>query len=172
MDPLIERFRAWAVDELSTHPNSLVAAPWKVRRFLLAASLKEIASLVAHNLTPSECVALAARGDEQSLMHLVELDKLFLSARFCKEWFSSAQSRRDTRFFKRLAKSVERDTLSEVMPAATLGIASYLLWFLGFEELGKRRLLDFVEDEDLANYPDPKSFDRFLSCIGIKSRTK
>lgn len=183
MDPLIQFFREWATAELAPRKRPPLLTPtgrkrlrveglWSHRRYLLAVSLKEIANLVAHGWTPRESVVLATRGDEKSLLFLVELDKVFLTARFSREWFASAQSRRDTQFFARLARSVERDTLTEEMPSARLGIASYLLWFLGFEHLGKKRLLDFIESEGLAGYPDPHTFYKFLSRIGIKARAK
>jgi hypothetical protein len=182
VDSLIRLFREWAAAELAprkrgvlslaTPVRSLLDEPWRYRRYLLAVSLKEIASLIANGYTPRELVALATRGDKQSLMCLVELDKMFLTARFSREWFVSAQSRRDTRFFKRLATSVERDTLKKEMPSARLGIACYLLWFLGFERVGKKRLLSFIESEGLAEYPDPHAFYKYLSRLGIKVRAK
>jgi hypothetical protein len=184
-DPLFRSFREWAAAELAPRKRPAltltrrrrlrVMSKWEHRRYLLAVSLKEIASLVAYRWTPRELVVLATQGDRKSFFRLVELDKVFLTARFSKGWIVSAQSwqkEKKKTFFKRLLGSMCRDTLTEVMPSAKLGIACYLLWFLGFEQEGKKRLLDFLESEGLAWYPDPNSFYKHLSRLGIKSRAK
>jgi hypothetical protein len=179
-DPLVQLFRDWAATELGpvrrrrarrrTRPPYV---PRTHRRNLIAASLKEIVHLVVHGHTPRESVMLATRyGDELSFRRLIELDKVFLTARFAREWFLSAQARHDAPFFRRLGAAARRDTLSNKGPYARFGIACYLLWFLGFENLGKRELFAFLQSQDFVWAPDLKTLDRRLSRIGIRSRAR
>ena len=53
-----------------------------------------------------------------------------------------------------------------------VGIACYLLWFLGFRDLRRDELLNFLEFEGLARYEDPYSFYHMLNRIGLRKYSK
>jgi hypothetical protein len=179
-DPLMQLFRDWAATELGPERKRRARpgrrspyVPRTHRRNLVAASVKEIVHLVVHGHTPRESVELATRyADELNFRRLVELDKVFLTARFAREWFLSAQARGDASFFRRLGAAVQRDTLSDKGSYARLGVACYLLWFLGFKDLGKRKLFRFLRSEDFVDAADLKTLDRRMSRIGIRSRVR
>lgn len=178
-DPLLKLFNSWGKAELKPikiiHFEYEGEVLYKERtteipkyRSELAGAIKNITSLIENDHTVFELVFLATEGDEASLIKLIELDKIFLTAKFTQDWIWISQNKEDERFFKRLSNALLHDTFRERLNDVKLGIACYLLWFLGFKDLPRHQLLDFIEKEDIAGYPDPNSFYRRLNRIGLR----
>jgi hypothetical protein len=116
----------------------------------------------------SELVELARAGDDRSLFTLVSLDRTFLTSRFLQKRIFQAQGMEDTRFFAHLAKSLKTDLYRERQIEVKVGIACYLLWFLGYNRLPRTELFQLLKSQRLISYEDPQSFYRMLNRIGLK----
>jgi hypothetical protein len=180
-DPLLGLLKRWAASELE--PNEqVVIEDWiftlpakgeKARLEIeLQRSIKNITSLLAFKHTIHELVTLACLGDDESLFRLVELDKVFLTAEFARQRIWDAQAREDWHFFKSLSRSVAVDAYRRNVRQVRVGIACYLLWFLGFRDLPRDELLDFLESAGLVKYRDPISFYHMLNRIGLRKYSK
>lgn len=182
-DPLLKLFKNWAKAELK--PIKIIHLEYEGKvlykkreterpkyRLELANAIKDITSLIENDFTVFELVSLATKGDLNSLLKLIKLDKIFLTANFTQDWIWIAQGIEDKRFFENLSKALLHDTFRDRLMEVKFGIACYLLWFLGFNKLPKHQLLDFIEGEKIAGYPDPNSFNRRLSRIGLKRSTR
>ena len=104
-------------------------------------SVKEIVTLISYKHTAAELVTLATLGDDTSLMRLIELDKTFLTAQFAQKRIYQAQGMEDRQFFQRLSEAVRVDAYRAHHKEAWLGLACYLLWFLGLRSLAENRAL-------------------------------
>ncbi len=182
-DPLFTLLREWANSERTPVAHErweyegellfeqLVTQRPKWRRALFA-SIKELSAIIVYKQTVNELVTLATLGDDESLMKLIELDKMFLTAAFAQKRIRQAQAMEDKRFFQHLSKTLHLDTFRDHQDEVVLGVACYLLWFLGFQNLPKQRLFEFLSAEGLVPYSDPQSFNRKLSRIGLRRYRK
>jgi len=186
-DPLLLLFERWAAAEQEPNESviiedEIIALPAKGEKarleIELQRSIKNITSLLVYKLTVGELVTLTCLGDDESLFRLVELDKVFLTAEFTRERILRAQWGEERQFFRSLSISVAVDSYRQNLyyrrnlHGVRVGIACYLLWFLGFRDLPRDELLDFLETHKLAKYEDPYSFYHMLNRIGLRKYRK
>lgn len=181
LDPLFKLFRDWAraehapLEQWVLEGDVLWQMPVRdrpVQRQKLFRSVKEIVAVLIYKHTVGELVTLAALGDDMSLIRLVELDKTFLTAQFAQKRIRQAQGMEDRDFFKVLSGALLVDAYRENQDEVWLGVACYLLWFLGFERLPKIELYTFLKSGKAMPYRDPESFKRWLTRIGLRRYRK
>jgi hypothetical protein len=180
-DPLMGQLEQWGAAQREPWEELViddqVEARWPSREAArteneLRYSIKGMTSLLANRYTVDELVTLSCRGDDESLFRLIELDKVFLTAAFARERILRAQWGEDWQFFRSLSRSVAIDSYRRNLRAVRVGIACYLLWFLGFRNLPRDQLLDFLETHKLVKYEDPYSFYHMLNRIGLRKYRK
>ena len=179
-DPLFRLLRSWAKAERT--PMKYIHLEYEGERLYteritdipryrseLSYAIKSITALIAYKNTVNELVSLGVQGDEDSLFKLIMLDKIFLTAKFAQDWFLLAQGKEDRRFFRVLSNALRHDTFREHIDTAKIGIACYLLWYLGSRKkrLTRDDLLKFLEEEGIARYPDLEPFYKMLNAIGL-----
>jgi len=186
VDPLLQLFEEWGEAERAEPRREefryegkliceLVKSDRPKLRMRLADSVKHIYSLRIHEATVDELVDLASIGNDESLFQLVQLDKVFLTAKYCQKRIWQAQGQEDKEFFKMLSSALLVDTYRDNQDRCHLAISCYLLWFLGYKKLPNDKLLEFVRSEGLVgpdDYMEQKNFDRMLRDIGLRKRYK
>ena len=96
-------------------------------RSLMKKVYKDVICLVAFKHTLEELVTLASEGDDDSLVKLVYLDKLFLKAKFFQQRIHLAQSQEDYNFFRKLANRIVKDGFRENLDSSKRAMAVVLL---------------------------------------------
>lgn len=192
-DYLFRLIRKWINMELSPNPSpypSLFSHDSSRRAFFtsvyrssyaermnnlvndLSLSFENVLCLVTWKFTVSELVTLAILGDDDSLFRLISLNSRFIIAKFFGARLIRAQTYRDDKFFNRLANAIKRDARKSYLLHAKIGFSIVVLWYLGFKDLPKRELLDYLQHK--FGYPtyDLSSFNVIVSRLGLTKYKK
>jgi hypothetical protein len=121
---------------------------------------------------PFELFTNAKKGDRDSILKLIQLDKSLIQSDWSMKEIKKAQLSGDQEYFKKLAKAITAAPFKSKKLNIKLSMVLVFGWEMGLSKLSNLEILEFVNELGVYEGDDPDSLYREVKRLGLRKRAK
>lgn len=122
--------------------------------------------------SPFELFDKAIKGDQDSILKLIQLDKSLIQSDWSMREIKKAQLAGDQDYFKKLSKAITANPFKPHKVNLKLSFVLVFGWEMDLGKLSNDEILEFVKDLGIYEGDDPDSLYREIKRLGLRKRTK
>ncbi|MGP0628668.1 hypothetical protein ACTRW9_03080 [Nitrospina sp. 32_T5] len=121
---------------------------------------------------PLELFIKAKKGDRESILKVIQLDKSLIGSNWSMKEIKKAQLSGDQEYFDQLSKAVKTKPFSPKKKNVKLALVLVFGWEMGLKELTNEEIFDLVKELGIYGSDDPGSLHREMNRLGLRKRGK
>jgi len=120
--------------------------------------------------SPFELFEEANKGNRDSILKLIQLDKSFIGTDWAMREIKRAQLSGDQDYFKDLSKAIAANPFKSKKANLKLCFVLVFGWEMGLGKLSNEEILDFVKELDIYGGDDSGSLYKEIHRLGLRKR--
>ncbi len=141
-------------------------------RLQLFVGLNQICSVVQFHETVTELMDKSKRGDSETILKLIKLDKTFIEFEPIKKRIRLATLFHQTWFLDDLSSAIKSDFFKYGLDKRIDDLAIYIFWEIGFSNAPLKIFNEFLWEVGITKYVTENALGKHLERIGLTKYTR
>lgn len=121
---------------------------------------------------PLELFKKAKKGDRESILKVIQLDKSLIGSNWSMKEIKKAQLSGDQEYLDQLSKAVKTKPFAPKKKNLKLTLVLIFGWEMGLKELTNEEIFDLAKELGIYGSDDPGSLHREMNRLGLRKRER